>query len=74
LRDKLNNVFANINKNQIPTGFLEEFATPLVPLDVFNGVLTDSNRVDIDGWRMVYSTLYSSRIYGTNPMNPPCSE
>jgi hypothetical protein len=69
LRDKLNLVFANINKSQIPTGFLEEYATPLVPLDVFNGVLTDSNRVQTpDVWRMIYTTLYSSRIYGTNPL------
>lgn len=67
LRDKLNHVFANINKSQIPTGCLQEYATPLLPLDIFHGVLTDSNCVDLDGWRMVYTTLYSSRIYGTNP-------
>jgi hypothetical protein len=35
LRDKLNLVFVNINKSLVPTGFLEEYSTPLVPLDVF---------------------------------------
>ena len=69
LRDKLNLVFSNINKSQIPTGFLEEYGVHLVPLDVWNGVLTDSNKVNIYAWRQVYATLQSSRIHGTNPLN-----
>lgn len=68
IRDKLNFVFANIDKSQIPTGFLEEYGINLVPLDVFNGILTDSNKVDINAWRMVYATLYSSRINAANPL------
>ncbi len=69
LRDKLNLVFANINKSQVPTGFLEEFGVHLVPLDVFQGTLTDSNKVNIYAWRQVYATLQSARIYGTNPLS-----
>jgi hypothetical protein len=60
LRNQLNSVFTNIDKSQVPTGFLEEYGVPLLPLDVFNGVLTDSNKVDIATWRMVYSTLQTS--------------
>lgn len=68
LRQKLDLIFGNIDKSKIPTGFLEEYGNPLVPLDVFNGVLTDSNKVDLSVWRQAYSTLYTSRIYGTNPL------
>lgn len=68
LREKLDHVFTNINKSQVPTGFLEEYGNPFLPLDVFNGVLTDSNKLTMDIWRQVYATLYSSRIYGTNPL------
>ncbi len=69
LQDKLNHVFANIDKSQIPTGFLEEYGVPLVPLDVFNGILSDSNKVTMDIWRQAYTTLYTSRINGYNPLD-----
>jgi hypothetical protein len=68
LRQKLDLVFANINKNQVPTGFLEEYGSPLLPLDVFSGMLSDSNKVNMNVWRQAYATLYTSRIYGTNPL------
>jgi hypothetical protein len=68
LRDKLNAVFAHVDKSQVPTGFLEDYAVPLIPLDVFNGALTDSNRLDMVTWREVYATLHSSRIFGANPL------
>lgn len=68
LRQKLDLVFANLDKTPITSGFLEEYGVPLIPLDIFNGVLTDSNRVDMTVWRQVYSTLYTARIQGTNPM------
>jgi hypothetical protein len=65
---KLDYMFAQLDKSQVPTGFLEEFGGAFVPLDIFNGVLTDSNRVNMDVWRMAYASLQSSRIYGTNPL------
>jgi hypothetical protein len=68
VRTQLNSVFANINKSQVPTGFLQEYGEPLVPIDVFSGVLSDSNKVDINAWYMAYATLSSSRIYGVNPL------
>ncbi len=35
LRNNLNTIFQNIDKSQVPTGFLEEYGAGLVPLDVF---------------------------------------
>lgn len=68
LRLKLNQVFSPLNKSQVPTGWLEEYGTPLIPLDVFNNTLTDSSRTDAQVFRFLYATLYSSRIYGSNSM------
>ncbi|MCX8490651.1 MAG: hypothetical protein ORN54_06245 [Cyclobacteriaceae bacterium] len=67
LRDRLNQVFANVNKAQIPTGFLEEYGVALARLQPFKGVLSDSNKLDIAAWRKAYATIYTSRISGTNP-------
>ena len=63
-RAALDNVFAHVDKSQVPTGFLAEYAQPLVPLDVFNGTLTDSSRTTPDGFRFIYGTIYSARVYG----------
>lgn len=68
LRDKLDNVFAHIDKSQVPSGFLAEFGASLVPLKTFRGELTDSNKIDIRAWRFIYATIQTSRIYGTNPL------
>ena len=56
LRQKLDQVFANINKSYVPYSHLEEYGTPLIPLDVFNGTLTDSSLTNIDIFRMAYAT------------------
>ena len=67
-RATLDNVFAPLDKSQVPTGFLAEYALPLVPLGVFNGTATDSSRTTPDGFRFIYGTIYSARIYGPNPL------
>ena len=66
--DKMNHIFAPLDKSQVPTGFLADYGAEFLPLDIFNGVLTDSNKVNMDVWRMAYASLYTSRIYGTNPL------
>lgn len=51
-----------LDKNQISTGFLEEYGAPVIPMETFNGILTDSNRIDMNLWR----TLYFQRIPPAN--------
>jgi hypothetical protein len=46
-----------LDKNQIPTGFLEEYGCPMLPAATFNGTLTDSNRIDMNLWRTLYFQL-----------------
>lgn len=67
-RVALDNLFAPLDKSQVPTGLLAESALPLVPLDVFNGTLTDSSRTTPDGFRYVYATLYTALVAGTQPL------
>ena len=68
LRDRLDQVFINVNKTQIPTGFLEEYGIALTRFTPFNGVVSDSNKLDIATWRKVFATLYTARIDGANPL------
>lgn len=66
LRNKLNYVFQNIDKSQVPTGYLEEYGPGFVPFKPFNGILTDSNRLDMDLWEILYGSIKNSLIYGTS--------
>jgi len=53
-------IFQPIDKTQIPTGFLEEYGCPMLPMETFDGVLTDSNRIDMHLWRTLYFQLQTS--------------
>ncbi len=44
LAGKYEYIFQQLDRNQIPTGFIDERAFPLFSLTPFNGLLTDSNR------------------------------
>jgi hypothetical protein len=65
VRASLNTVFQHIDKSKIPTGYLEEYGPGFVPFGIFNGQLTDSNRVNIDLWELLYGSFIASKIYGT---------
>ena len=62
-------IFQPIDKNQIPTGFLEEYGCPMLPAATFNGTLTDSNRIDMNLWRTLYLQLQTGWTRSTtNPL------
>jgi PKD-like domain len=69
----VNSVFQNVNKTQVPTQFLREYGYPFLPINVFNGTLVDSNRTDIDAWRMVYASFLTSYVGTTAPSVPTLS-
>ena len=65
----LHYIFQPIDKNQIPTGFLEEYGCPMLPAATFNGTLTDSNRIDMNLWRTLYHQLQTGWTRSTaNPL------
>lgn len=65
-------IFANLDKTQISTGYLEEYGVPLLNMQPYNGVLTDSNIVDITTWRTLYWQIQSAYVgTGTNSFGSP---
>ena len=68
LRQQLDRLFAPVDKTQVPAPFLEEYGRHFLPLDVFNGALSDSNRTNTDVWRQAFATLATSRIHGTGTL------
>ncbi|TAE42969.1 MAG: hypothetical protein EAY66_00315, partial [Sphingobacteriales bacterium] len=65
---KYDYVFGALDRSQIPTGFIDERAVPLLSLKPFNGVLSDSNKVDINTWRALYVTTRSACLLDNNPL------
>lgn len=62
-------IVAHLDKSQVPTGRLAEYALPLAPLPCFDGaVLRDSGRTDMDGFRHLYTMLLSGRLAGTETL------
>ena len=62
VRQKLDLIFANLDKSQVPTGRLAEYALPLAPLVNFDGrVLRDTGRTDLDVFRHLYATALTGR-------------
>ena len=58
-----------LDKTQVPTGFLEEYGAPFIPMAAYNGQLSDSNKIEISLWRLLYFQLQTSYCQaGTNPL------
>lgn len=55
-------ILQHVDKTQVPTHFLEEYGAPVIPMETFDGVLTDSNRIDMDLWRTLYFQLYTGYV------------
>ena len=68
--DKLQRYVAGpLDKTQVPTGFLEDYGTPFIPMAVFNGNLSDSNKIEINLLRLLYFQLHTNYCQaGTNPL------
>lgn len=71
LRLALDNVFAHVDKSQVPSGFLEEYCAQFVNLRTYNGTLTDSNYINAMSWHYIYASVYSAKIYGSNTLQTP---
>ncbi len=68
LSQKLASVFANVDKSQVPTGYLYEAGVRFVEPRFFNGVLGDSNRTDMNVLRYLRAQLRSCRVYGSDTL------
>ena len=46
-----------LDKNQVSTGYLEEYGIPAVPMATYNGTLGESNYLEPNLWRLLYFQL-----------------
>jgi hypothetical protein len=68
LRQFLDHVFAPLDKSLVPTPFLEEYGRRYLPLDVFNGTLTDSSLTTIRAFRLAYATVGTGGVTSQVPL------
>ena len=65
---QLNSIFINIDKSQIPNGYLSEYGGDFVEKRLYNGVLADSNFiVNKSGYNFLYNDIATARIYVNAP-------
>ena len=63
VRTELNNIFQNINKTQIPTGYLNEYGPEVVNKKWLTGALSDSNFIrDMNTYNFLYNDIENCRI------------
>ena len=63
LRQKLDSIFQYVDKAQIPTGYLKEYGSEFMPVQWFNGILTDSNTVNsLDVFRTAYFDMVTAKL------------
>jgi len=60
--DRMNHIFGAIDKTKVTTGYLKEFGIRFNNVESYNGVLSDSNLVDVTQWKSLYNSLYSMRV------------
>jgi hypothetical protein len=61
--NRMNYVFSPLEKNRVPHGLLLDYAMEFADLKSYNGVLTDSNKVNAGLLRDIYSTIAMSAIH-----------
>ena len=60
---ELNYIFQNIDKTQIPTGYLNEYGPEVIYKKWINGILSDSNLiVNMNTYNFLYNDIKNCRI------------
>jgi hypothetical protein len=53
--NRMNRIFQLADKSKVATGLLSDYGLQMVDPKYFNGLPADSNYVDMDTWRLLYS-------------------
>lgn len=62
LRAELDEAFRNVDLNKVPTGLLSDYSISLIYPNDFNGTLSDTNYVNFDVWKIVYTGLFRAQV------------
>ena len=57
--DRMNHIFQYVDKNKIVTGLLSDYGLQIIESKYFNGMPADSNYVNMDTWKMLYSGMFT---------------
>lgn len=60
--NRMHQIFGNIDKTKVTTGYLKGFGIRLNEMETYNGILNSNNFVDKTQWQSLYSSLYTMRI------------
>ena len=69
--DRMNHIFQYVDKNKISTGLLSDYGLQMVEPEYFDGIPADSNYVNMDTWRMLYSGMFTSKINNLVSLTDP---
>jgi hypothetical protein len=61
--NKVQQVFAPLDKSRVPYGLLQDYAMEFANLALYNGILTDTNKTDADTYYNLYKTLLTSAVH-----------
>ena len=61
--NRMNYVFSPLEKNRVPTGLLWDYSMEWADLKSYNGILTDSNKINAGLLRDIYTTVAMSAIH-----------
>jgi len=61
-KNQMNTLFEYMDKSKITSGLLSDYAFEPVEIAAFNGVLSDSNYVDMETWISLYCSIYDAKI------------
>ena len=55
-------IFEHIDKSKIETGLLSDYGCLLVNPYSYNGILSDTNYVSMEIWKILYLCMYTTKI------------
>lgn len=64
-QERINYIFANVDPSKVTTGLLSDYGLQIIPPEYYDGVLRDSNEIDINAFRTLYAGMDNSRFNST---------
>lgn len=62
VKEKMDMIFEHIDKSKIETGLLSDYGCLLVNPYSYNGILSDTNYVSMEIWKILYLCMYTTKI------------
>jgi hypothetical protein len=60
-KTEINNIFQHLDKSKVTTGHLLDYAMEFTDITAYDGVVRDTNYVDLNVLGNIYKTLYMAK-------------